>query len=128
MVDDPADLRRPEERSDLAFRQPRWHSRQPVAAPAGGLDDVPPRPERVEALEQLGARHVELVAEHRAGDEVVVALEQHAEDERVLTVIGPMRELGLAGGGRDQRAQARPSTTRLRSTAGAECVRAPTET
>src|SRR5437879_1097454 len=59
-------------------------------AAAAGLDDVAARAQRVDALEQLGARHVELVAEDAALDEVVLVLEEQAEDDRVLVHVGPM--------------------------------------
>ena len=83
-----------------------------------------PRAQRVDPLEQLGARHVQLVAEDAAGDEVVSALEEQPENDRVLIEIGPMA-IARRGGGSGHYAA---STNRLRSTAGAECVRAPTET
>ena len=128
MMDGAADLGGAEERRNLPLGQAVGDSRQPVAAAAGSLDEVAARAQRVEPLEQLRSGNVELVAEHGARDEIVVALEQHAEDESVLAVVGPMREIGLPGGGRDQRAHARASMSRLKSTAGAECVRAPTDT
>ena len=68
---------------------------QPVPEPAAGVDHVAARAQRVDPLEQLRAGHVELVAEHRAGNEVIGALEQETEHDRVLVEIGPVP---LAGG------------------------------
>src|SRR5207253_175758 len=124
VVDLAAQLPAREQRSDLRLSELIRDFHQPVAQPAAGVDDVAASTKRVDALEQLRPRHVQLVAEHAAGDEVVGALEQQREDDRVLTEIGPMAVTRRGDGRRHQA----PSTIRLRSTAGAECVRAPTDT
>ena len=124
MVDLAAQLAAREQRSDLRLSQLVRDFHQLVAQTAAGVDDVAASAERVDALEQFGPRHVQLVAEDAARDEVIGALEQQGEDDRVLMEIRPMAVIRRGDGRRHQA----PSTIRLRSTAGAECVRAPTDT
>src|SRR5439155_14252924 len=124
VVDPPAKLAAREQRSDLCLAGVIRHFDQPVPDAAAGMDDVSAGAQRIDALEQLGARDVELVAEDSARDEVVGALEEQPEDDGILPHIGPMPLAGRCEGSGHQA----PSTIRLRSTAGAECVRAPTDT
>src|SRR5207248_7944943 len=97
---------------------------QAVSAPARGEDRVSTGSQGVDALEQLGARQVELVAERVAGHEIV-GVEEHLQHERIQPLLGEALALGDPAALGDH---ARASMSRLRSTARDECVRAPTET
>ena len=123
-MDPPADVGAVQERRYLPLGEAAGKPGQPVSAPAGGEDRISARPQGIDALEQLGARQVELVAERVSGHEVV-GVEEHLQDESVEPLVGEVLALGeVSALGH----HACDSTSRLRSTARDECVRAPTET